>query len=129
MIVATTTSATMSTMPAITISTATMSPGMATFAFMIRSVSGHVITSQLIVWNLRDHCVKVICHDQESNTFHVELEMQLGYGSHKTRMLDLGKKFINLGTLSKRLPFFKKIVNIFWSESRNLLKGGACLLL
>ena len=50
----------------------------------------------------------MIHHDCKSNAFSTELIMQLGDGCHKTRMLDLGKKFINLGMLSKRLPFFIK---------------------
>ena len=48
----------------------------------------------------------MICHNHKSNAFGIELVMQLGNGHCKTRMLNLGKKFIDLGSLGKRPPFF-----------------------
>ena len=50
----------------------------------------------------------MICCNHKSKAFGIKFITQLGNGNHKTGMLDLGKKFINLGTLSPRFPFFLK---------------------
>ena len=59
----------------------------------------------------------MICHNHKSNTFGIELVMQLGNGHHKTGMLNLSKKFVDFDLLSKMLLFF------FLKQCEHLLHG------
>ena len=48
----------------------------------------------------------MIHYNHKSNAFSVKLVMQLCDGHCETGMLNLGEKFVDLGSFGKRLPFF-----------------------